>query len=207
MINRYDFFISHHQTDAGPQASLLAEALRNQGFRVFLDVDSHHAGDLAEITREALERSKGVVVIVGPNFTRRTRDQSDWVRRELLAAQQLKKDIVPVVLEDVPFHANELPDALAWVGQRRALRYDRSRVPALVEELAEAFRVRPRAAAGPGLAWLFVLVVIAVSLGLAISYAQRKDSELAVERTMREAAQKQLQEVKQELQEWKSKQR
>jgi hypothetical protein len=204
-MNRFDIFISHHQTDAGPEASLLAEALRNQGFRVFLDVDTHHAGDLTAITHEALKHSKGVVVIIGRNFAQRTQEQSDWVRRELLAAQKLGKDIVPVILEDASFDTEQLPIELSWVGRQRALRYDRSRIVTLVEEITEAFRIRSRAASGPGFAWLLVLTVIAVSLGFAISYAQYKDGEVAMERTLKEAAQKQVQELKQELQEWKLK--
>jgi histidyl-tRNA synthetase len=82
-MSRFDFFISHHQSDAGPEASLLAEMLRNQGYRVFLDVDTHQVGRLEELTKRALESSRGVVVLVGENFAQRVQGERDWVRLEL----------------------------------------------------------------------------------------------------------------------------
>ncbi len=95
-MKKYDCFISHHQSDSGAEASLLAETLRNRGFTVFLDVDTHHAGDLTEITRDALSVSKAVVVIVGRNFGKKVNAESDWVRRELGLAKNIDKRIVTV---------------------------------------------------------------------------------------------------------------
>jgi hypothetical protein len=198
---RYDFFVSHHQDDAGAEASLLAETLRNQGFRVFLDVDTHQVGDLEQLTRKALEESKGVIVFVGPNFGTRIENNRDWVRLELEAAHRARKEVLPLVLPNAEASLRQLPDSLAWFGRTRWLRFDRSRVAAVVEEVTSAFRVRARASTGPGTGWLILMIMLAILLGMAIVDSQRKTTSLEVERTLRQTAEKRVESLEREVQE------
>ena len=201
---RFDFFISHHQTDAGAEASLLAETLRNQGLRVFLDVDTHQVGDLEHLTKSALEDSKGVVVLVGPNFAERVHQSRAWVRLELEAARRAKKDILPVVLPESERELEKLPESLAWFGRTRWIRFDRTRVSAIVEELTSAFAVRSRAASGPGVGWLVLMILLAVLLGMVFLDAQKKEAQLEVARTKLEAAERQIEGLRKDLQDLRS---
>ena len=141
--------INSQCSDAGTEASLLAETMRNQGFRVFLDVDTHQVGDLERITRSALEQSRAVIVLVGPQFARRVDEQKDWVRLELEAARKLGKDVLPIVLPNTDFNPSDLPFQLRWVAESRWLRFDRTRVAALVDEVTASFGVRARSSTGP----------------------------------------------------------
>lgn len=162
---------------------MLAETLRNKGYRVFLDVDTHQVGDLEQLTRLALEGSKGVVAIVGPHFAERVSNQRDWVRIELEAAQRSGKKVLPVVLPMAEGNLRELPESLAWFGRTRWITFDRARVGALVDELTSAFGVRARAAAGPGLGYLVLMILLAVLLGMALLERQRKEFVLDALRT------------------------
>lgn len=201
---RYDFFISHHQADTGAEASLLAETLRNQGYRVFLDVDTHQVGDLEHLTREALNASKGVLVLVGPNFAKRLRSERDWVRLELEAAKREKKKILPIVLPDAAGNLDELPASLAWVGRTRWLSFDRARVGSLVEEVTSAFAVRARASSGPGIGYLVLMIVLALLLGMSFLDGQKKDTALELQRARLEAEKSRADALQRELERIKS---
>jgi hypothetical protein len=196
---RYDFFISHHQADAGAEASLLAETLRNQGYRVFLDVDTHQVGDLEHLTRRALENSKGVIALVGPHFAERVGNKRDWVRIELEAAQRSGKKVLPIVLPAAESNLRELPESLAWFGRTRWITFDRTRVGALVDDLTSAFAVRARAASGPGIGYLVLMILLAVLLGMAYLDGQRKESALELQRSKLEAEKERADRLQREL--------
>jgi hypothetical protein len=195
----YDFFISHHQADAGAEASLLAETLRNQGYRVFLDVDTHQVGDLEQLTRRALEDSKGVVALVGLHFAERVGQERDWVRIELEAAQRSGKKVLPIVLPKAEGNLRELPESLAWFGRTRWISFDRTRVGALVDELTSAFAVRARSPSGPSMGYLVLMILLAALLGMAYLDGQRKESALELQRVKLEAEKERADRLQREL--------
>ena len=186
----FDYFISHHQTDSGAEASLLAETLRNQGYRVFLDVDSHAAGDINRITRDALKNSRAFVVLVGRSFSDRARDHRDWVGMELELARRLDKPIVPLVMPGAQSSLETLPTNLQFLGTTRYIQFDRSRISAVTEELREAFGFRQRALHGPSPAFQLILLILAVSLGLALYRSVQLGADLTAEQQRRDASEK-----------------
>jgi hypothetical protein len=186
----FDYFISHHQTDSGSEASLLAETLRNQGYRVFLDVDTHAAGDISRITRDALKHSRAFVVLVGRSFSDRARDDRDWVAMELELAQRLDKRIVPLLMPGAEPNLDALPSKLHFLRTTRYIQFDRARISAVTEELREAFGFRQRALHGPGLAFQLLMLILAVSLGLALYRSVQLGTELTAEQQRRDATEK-----------------
>ena len=194
---RYDYFLSHHQADSGPEASLLAETLRNQGYRVFLDVDTHLAGDITQITRTALEDSRAVVVMIGRGFAERVRTDRDWVSMELLLAQKLNKKIVPVLADRA--HLDGLPHHLQFLTSLRSIRFDRARVYAIADELREAFGFKARLTQGPSTLIQVLLVVLAISLGLSLYRSIRLEAELRAEENLRRKAEQEQRELQQQI--------
>ncbi|HTG85672.1 MAG TPA: toll/interleukin-1 receptor domain-containing protein [Pyrinomonadaceae bacterium] len=187
---RFDYFISHHQADSGVEASLLAEALRNQGYRVFLDVDTHSAGDVNRITKDALKASRAFVVLIGPTFAERVQNDRDWVTMELLLAHQLEKKIVPILTADSDESLSKLPSKLQFLKSLRRIRFDRARVYAITDELREAFGFRQRTLQGPGLMFQIVMIVLALSLGLTLYRSVQLSAELSAEQQRRDAAER-----------------
>ena len=186
----FDFFISHHQADAGVEASLLAETLRNRGYRVFLDVDTHIAGDVNKITKDALTTSRGFIVLIGSNFAERVRNDNDWVKMELELAHRLGKKIVPVLTLGSEATLDELPADLGFLKRLRRIRFDRSRVYAIADELRQAFGFRQRPLQGPGLTFQILLVVLAVIVGLTLYRSIQLSGELSAEQQRRDAAER-----------------
>ncbi|UCH94784.1 MAG: toll/interleukin-1 receptor domain-containing protein [Candidatus Aminicenantes bacterium] len=110
----FDVFISH-KSDCKPWVRVLAQNLKTQGYKVFLDEWELIPGkNLVENLFNGLKQSrKGILVVTSGAF------ESGWVREEynlMMAQKQEKKDfaIIPVVLE------KEVPDfpflkSISWV--------------------------------------------------------------------------------------------
>jgi hypothetical protein len=95
----FDVFISH-KSDCKPWVRVLAQNLKNQGYKVFLDEWELIPGkNLVEDLFNGLKQSrKGILVVTSGAF------ESGWVREEyslMMTQKQEKKDfsIIPVVLE------------------------------------------------------------------------------------------------------------
>ncbi len=196
MKNKYDFFISHHQDDTGADASLLAELLRNEDYRVFLDVDTYTAGDISQITLHALERSKAFIVLVGKNFLGRVNRENDWVRLEVENAKKLGKDIVPLLVTDIDLKAEYLPESLSFIHSQRSFSYDRSRIYAVVNELIQAFNVRHLARRAPNFSYTVVLVILSLCLGGFLLIYTQVRSDLYHERENQKALKEEIRELK-----------
>ncbi|HLK90982.1 MAG TPA: toll/interleukin-1 receptor domain-containing protein [Polyangia bacterium] len=208
---KFDYFISHHQADAGAEASLLAETLRNEGYRVFLDVDTHVAGDVSGLTRRSLEDSRGVILLIGSAFSERVSERADWVKAEISLANKLGKKIVPVYLSpESRLTSRNLPPDLSFLPRLRSLNFDRARILTLVEELRESFGFRSRSARGaPSLSFQLILVLLSVSLGVVLFRENALESELKQERARRESAERERQdevhrreELRKQLDDW-----
>jgi len=110
----FDVFISH-KSDCKPWVRILAQNLKNQGYKVFLDEWELIPGkSIVEDLFNGLNQSrKGILVVTSGAF------ESGWVREEynlMMTQKQEKKDfsIIPVVLE------KEVPDfpflkSISWV--------------------------------------------------------------------------------------------
>jgi len=165
---RTDFFLSHHQSEAGTQASLMAAALRQLGFRVFLDIDTHKAGDIAATSRGGVSAARAFLVFLGKEFGIRVDRKTDWVAFELREARSLGKPVVPILLDGVDFDTLSLPSEFAWLASQRAYRWDRSRIGALVAEILLALGVKAPSVVVRSPLWSSAVAVLLILLGSSI---------------------------------------
>lgn len=117
-------FISYRQDDAKTWALMLAqdmvEAFGEEN--VFFDKDTLHAGNWREQIEQALDRSKVVLVVIGPKWVsikdesaqRRLDSPTDVLRQEISSALSREDLIViPVRVDGASFpRAEELPENL-----------------------------------------------------------------------------------------------
>ncbi len=95
-----DIFISYAHDDAA-FAAQLKEGIEAGGFSTWMDTASMSGGECwTEEIESNIQASASVVVVVSP-----ASNESVWVRREVLYAQQLGKRVVPVLAVDVPLPA------------------------------------------------------------------------------------------------------
>jgi hypothetical protein len=99
----YDIFISYRRSGSFETASLIADRLKNAGYRVFFDLESLKSGKFNEQLYSVIEKCTDFVVILPENGLDRCHDNDDWVRLEVLHAMKHKKNVIPVKLRGFEF--------------------------------------------------------------------------------------------------------
>ena len=110
----YDIFISYRRKGAGAGvAGELQAKLENLGYKVFLDVDEIGSGQFPEQIERAISECKDFILVLSPGTLDRCVEEEDWVRREILHAQNQNKNIIGVGLPGfIMPEAESLPDPL-----------------------------------------------------------------------------------------------
>jgi hypothetical protein len=122
---RSGVFVSYRRADTGWAAIVVAGVLQRrlgQSSEVFLDNRSIGLGQaFARALEDGVRRSAVFVVLIGPLWDEpplvdRLTDPEDWVRKEILLAEDCRAAIIPVLVdrEDVPA-ANSLPEELRFL--------------------------------------------------------------------------------------------
>ncbi len=113
----YDIFISYRRKGAGAGvAGELQAKLENLGYKVFLDVDEIGSGQFPEQIEKAIAASKDFILVLSPGTLDRCADEEDWVRREIIQAQNQNKNIIGVGLPGfVMPEQNALPASIDFM--------------------------------------------------------------------------------------------
>lgn len=127
-------FLSYRRSDSRYAARGVAERLRERFGRseVFMDVDSLRPGiDFQEGVRDAIRTSAVVLVLIGDSWAdaqddqhrKRLDDPEDNVRTEVEHALQLRRRVLPVLLDEAVMpHRDKLPPSLASLPRLNAVR-------------------------------------------------------------------------------------
>ena len=95
----YDIFISSRRKGAGAGvAGELQAKFDNRGYKVFLDVDNIGSGEFPQQIDNAIKECNDFLLILSPGMLDRCSDEEDWVRHEIMLAEQYGKNIVGVSL-------------------------------------------------------------------------------------------------------------
>ena len=117
----YDIFISYRRAGGYETAKHLYDLLVHDGFTVSFDIDTLRNGLWTQELENRIAECKDFVIVLNRGAFNRTVDGStplekDWLRRELAKAIELKKNIVPVLLDGFEFPDN-LPDDIRLVAE------------------------------------------------------------------------------------------
>lgn len=117
----YDIFISYRRKGAGAGvAGELQSKFENLGYKVFLDVDEIGSGQFPIQIKQAIEQCNDFLLVLSPGTLDRCVDEEDWVRKEIIMAQNLNKNIVGVGLPGfVMPEAEDLPKVLESLATRQ----------------------------------------------------------------------------------------
>jgi hypothetical protein len=162
-------FISYRREDTAAHAGRLYDRLaaRYGKHRVFRDLDAIPlATDFRKKINEAIGISSALIVVIGrdwltvtdPSGRPRLHDPRDWLRVEIATALQMKKVVIPVLVEDAKMPSEDsLPDPLKPLAYISALEvsedrwdYDVGLLMAAIEQNTDirpgdiSSRVRPR---------------------------------------------------------------
>jgi hypothetical protein len=112
-VSATDIFLSYARQDRGV-ARMFAEALGDEGFKVWWDASLHSGETFDEVIEQRLREAKAVVVLWSPRSV-----ASRWVRAEATQADRRNK-LVPAMIEHcdrpVIFELTHTADLCDWTG-------------------------------------------------------------------------------------------
>src|SRR5271165_5764155 len=118
-------FISYRRTNF-PWALAIFQNLTQHGYDVFFDFTGLASGDFEPVILENVRTRAHFLVLLTPSALERCADPADWLRREIEAALDGQRNIVPLMLEGLDFGtpaiANQLTGKLAKLKQYNELR-------------------------------------------------------------------------------------
>lgn len=97
--DNYDVFISYRRKGGKHIARNVQLALEKENLNVFLDFDEIEEGRFDSRIMSAIENSSTFLIILSPGALDLCINEDDWVRKEILYAHQLHKDIIPVEVD------------------------------------------------------------------------------------------------------------
>jgi tetratricopeptide (TPR) repeat protein len=92
--------LSYSRKSSAWAARSLKEGLERRGADVFLDLENINSGRFETVILNEIGRRDHFVVLLTPDTCDRLGTSTNWVRRELERALELKKNVVPILLDD-----------------------------------------------------------------------------------------------------------
>ena len=135
----YDIFISYRRKGAGAGvAGELQAKFDNRGYRVFLDVDNIGSGEFPQQIDSAIKSCKDFLLILSPGMLDRCAEEEDWVRREIILAEQYEKNIVGVSLPGFLMpEAGDLPEPLRKLPEKQVFLWSHEYRNASIKKIEE----------------------------------------------------------------------
>ena len=133
-----DVFLSYRREGADSLAQLLYTRLTNDGYRVFLDVESLRSGKFNEKLYLQIESCKDFVLILPPHGLDRCENSDDWVRLEIEHAIKNKKNIIPVMMRGFEF-PDTLPQSISQLPKFNSISANMEYFDAVIEKLESMF--------------------------------------------------------------------
>lgn len=97
-------FISYRRTNCS-WALAIFQDLTQHGFDVFFDFTGITSGDFESVILENIKAHAHFIVLLTPSALERCGEPGDWLRREIETALELRRNIVPLMLENFDFGA------------------------------------------------------------------------------------------------------
>jgi predicted nucleotide-binding protein len=95
-------FISYRRADE-PWALAIFQDLTQHGYDVFIDYDGIASGSFETAILENIKARAHFLVLLTPTALERSRDSKTWIRREIEAALDSQRNIVPLMLAGFDF--------------------------------------------------------------------------------------------------------
>ena len=142
-------FISYRRTNF-PWALAIFKDLTHYGYDVFFDFNGIASGDFERVIFENITARAHFLVLLTPSALERCGDPGDLFRREIEAALENQRNIIPVMLDGFDFGtpavASQLTGALATLKHYNALRIPTDYFEEALDRLRKKFLSLPLAA-------------------------------------------------------------
>ena len=96
-------FISYRRSTRAAWALAVSQNLTQSGYDVFFDYQGIASGDFEQVILENIRTRAHFLVLLTPSALERVDQPGDWLRREIEAALEHRRNIVPLMLEGFDF--------------------------------------------------------------------------------------------------------
>ena len=131
-------FISYRRNGGEVLAHLFYTKLSQEGYKVFLDVESLRSGKFNSALYEKIDECEDFLLILPPNALDRCNDPNDWLRLEIEHALKSKKNIIPIMMRNFIF-PKELPETLKGLAYFNGINANMEFFDAVIEKLTKNF--------------------------------------------------------------------
>jgi hypothetical protein len=132
-------FVSYRRPDEPSALAVFAE-LTHHGYDVFIDYDSSAGDNFETVILENIRARAHFLVLLTPTALERCSDPKDWMRREIEAALDSRRNIVPLMFEGFNFSTvSQLTGKLAALQQYNGLFVPMAYFPQALERLRNKF--------------------------------------------------------------------
>ena len=138
-----DVFISYRRKGGIQTALWVKDRLEHFGYDVFLDIEGLDHGPFDEQLYAVIDNSVNFVLILSQGALERCADKDDWVRKEIMHALEMNKNIIPFMLEEFEW-PEALPEEINEISKRQGLRFV-TEYPAAVIDKLTSLLVKPKA--------------------------------------------------------------
>ena len=179
---KYDVFISYRRDGGSETAVLICDALRRQGYRVFLDVESLRSGPFNTELYRVIENVTDFLLILPPHSLERCIHEDDWVRLEIECAKKHGKNIIPILLRGFSF-PEKLPESIDFIRYQAGIEANPEYYDAFIRRICSFLHSRRYKASHIALP-----IVITSILLLVVSFVLFYQSKLYKEKTQLSAS-------------------
>ena len=110
----YDIFISYRREGGFETAQLIAQYLKHEGYKTFLDLENLREGKFNAQLISVIQGCRDFILVLPEGGLDRCSHPDDWMRRELECAMEADKNIIPVMLRGFSF-PGDLPESIREV--------------------------------------------------------------------------------------------
>lgn len=146
----FDAFISYRRATGRLLAQVIRDRLKEEGISCFLDLEEDRSGEFDRNLLTAIADAPYFILVLTKGALNRCWRKNDWVRREILAAVEAGKTIIPVLYEDACLPKNSdiwLPKQIRDINKQQAVTVRQEYLQATIDKIVDYMKdVRPKRA-------------------------------------------------------------
>lgn len=139
----YNTFISYKRDYGADQATMLYYALLEKGISTFMDVRQSEAGNYSDRIIRILKSCDNLLLVLVGNTLGNLNDESDWIRKELLAAKEANVKIIPVIFPGAAVDFNNIPSPIKELNlaSLQTIQYSHEHSKLVIEQIIEYLKI------------------------------------------------------------------
>lgn len=137
-LKGFDAFISYRRGNGFPVAKLIRDQLKLHGVNCYLDLEEDRAGKFNESLLDAIRSAPYFILIETKNVFNRCVNEGDWVRREILAATESGRTVIPIRYPGFVWPkkiAEKLPEKIQMLETQQGVLFSQEYLNATIDKL------------------------------------------------------------------------